>query len=309
MKTYLKKMIPMMVLGVAFATSFATETTVADASAVIIEQDGQEMSSDMKAAIDWTKGDESNVVAIGIGVPNPNVSPVQSRVLARRAAIVDAQRNLLEMIEGVQIDSETVLEDMMVSSDVVKTKISGLVKGARILDEGRNADGSYVVKLGLPLYGATGSVSSAVMPEVVKDMTTEAVPQVTETVLAPQAVTQIREIRYTGVVVDASGLGLKPTFSPVIYDTNGRIIYGIKNLNKEAAISQGVVSYAKELDEASHGNRAGNNPLVVKAVAVRGGANSTNTVNVVVSVEDADRILLANEATHMLEASAVVFVK
>ena len=53
----------------------------------------------------------------------------------------------------------------------------------------------------------------------------------------------------------------------------------------------------------------GNNPLVVKAVEVKGGKNSINKVNVVVSVEDADRILLANEKSGMLENLAVVFVK
>lgn len=306
MRKYAKKMIPIMVMGLAFATDVSVDNVV---HAAIVVEDPQELSADIKAVIDWTKGDESNVTAIGIGVPNPKLSETQGNVLARRAAIVDAQRNLLEIIKGVQVDAETLLEDMMVSSDVVRSKVSGLIRGAVIIDEGRNPDGSYVVKMGIPLYGASGSVASTVMPEVVKTVETEAVLQVTETTLTTQAVAEVKQVRYTGVVVDASGLGLMPTFSPVIYDTNGRIIYGIKNLNKDDAISKGVVSYAKELDAATHGNRAGDNPLVVKAVDVRGGANSVNKVNVVVSVEDADRILIANESTQMLEGSAVVFVK
>ena len=56
-------------------------------------------------------------------------------------------------------------------------------------------------------------------------------------------------------------------------------------------------------------HRVGTNPIVVKAVSVKGGKNSVNPVNVVISVEDADKILLANENTQMLNTAAVVFVK
>ena len=90
---------------------------------------------------------------------------------------------------------------------------------------------------------------------------------------------------------------------------NGRVVYGIKNLDYDYAISQGMVAYADTLETAAHGNRAGESPLVVKAVAVRGGRNSVNKVNVIVSVEDGDRILLACEKSNILQQAAVVFVR
>ena len=111
------------------------------------------------------------------------------------------------------------------------------------------------------------------------------------------------------VVVDAAGLGLEGTFSPVIYDVNGRAIYGMRNIDKDFAISKGMVEYYNDLQTATVNSRAGANPLVVKAVSVRGGANSVNPVNVVVSVEDGDKILYANEKSGMLENKAVAFVK
>lgn len=305
MKKYVKKMIPLMVMGLAFSFNVSIDNV----ESAVVEASSQDMVLDVKGAIDWTKEDESNVTAIGVGVPNPAMTEVQGKVMARRAAIIDAQRQLLEIIKGINVDGESLMSEAMIKSDVVKTKINGLLYGARIIDEGPNPDGSYVVKMGVPLYGTSGSVAAAVIPEVMKDVEKEAVLQVTETTLAPQAVAEVKQVQYTGVVVDATGLGLEPTFSPVIYDTNGRIIYGIKNLDKDVAISKGVVAYANEIGKATHGNRAGDNPLVVKAVDVRGGANSVNKVNVVVSVEDADRILIANESAKMLEGSAVVFVK
>ena len=104
-------------------------------------------------------------------------------------------------------------------------------------------------------------------------------------------------------------MGLEATFAPVIYDTNGRVVYGLSNLDKNKAISEGMVGYVNVIQDATSGNRVGTNPIVVKAVSVKGGKNSVNPVNVVISVEDADKILLANENTQMLNTAAVVFVK
>lgn len=71
-----------------------------------------------------------------------------------------------------------------------------------------------------------------------------------------------------------------------------------------------MVEYAADLQKAAGGfTRAGNNPLIVKALAVKGGLNSVNPVNVVVSVEDGDKILLANEQADIFNQCAVVFVK
>ena len=83
----------------------------------------------------------------------------------------------------------------------------------------------------------------------------------------------------------------------------------MRNIDKDFAISKGMVEYYNDLQTATVKSRAGANPLVVKAVSVRGGANSVNPVNVVVSVEDGDKILYANEKSGMLENKAVAFVK
>lgn len=52
-----------------------------------------------------------------------------------------------------------------------------------------------------------------------------------------------------------------------------------------------MVSYSNEVQDSIYHERPCNNPLAVCAVIVRDGVNSTNKVNVVISVEDADRIL------------------
>ena len=256
-----------------------------------------------EAAAQWEQG---AITAEGFGTPPMGTYGSKASIMARRAAIVDAQRNLAEQINGVQVDAETTVENFVISSDLVKTKVSALIKGAMVVEEQMMPDGAYRVVMSMPMYGTQG-LSSAIMPAIRPNTPPTPPPPVISATITAQI--QTSGVGYTGVIVDASGMGLKPSFSPVIYDTNGRAIYGVSNINYDQAISQGMVGYSSSLSSAQTLPRIGGSPLVVKAVQVRGGNNSTNPVNVVVSVDDGDRILAANAQSQMLMNGSVVFVR
>ena len=298
-----KNLLAAVVLGLSMSLT-SVVPAVASADDVSVQVNVQQ---NVKGSVNWAKGAEADVEAWGVGLPPENVPAARGTALARRAAIVDAYRQLAETIKGVQIDAETSMRDLAIESDIVNTKINALVQGARIVEETANDDGSYTVRMAIPLYGVK-SVAAIAVPEAKEAILTEAAPEISDDYIpAPEVKAQAAS--YTGVIVDAEGLGLEGTFSPVIYDVNGRAIYGMRNIDKDFAISQGMVEYSSDLQAASANSRAGSNPLVVKAVSVRGGGNSVNPVNVVVSVEDGDKILYANEKSGMLENKAVVFVK
>ena len=255
-----------------------------------------------EAAAQWEQG---TITAEGFGTPPMGTYGSKASIMARRAAIVDAQRNLAEQVSGVQVDAETTVENFVISSDLVKTKVSALIKGAMVVEEQMMPDGAYRVVMSMPMYGTQG-LASAIMPAI-RDNTPPTPPP---PVISATITTQIQMGgTYTGVIVDAGGMGLKPSFSPVIYDTNGRAIYGVSNINYDQAISQGMVGYSASVSAAQTLPRVGATPLVIKAVQVRGGNNSTNPVNVVVSVDDGDRILAANQQSQMLMNGSVVFVR
>lgn len=111
-------------------------------------------------AINWTT---SEVYATGLGAPPPHpVNAAQARAMAERAAFVVALRNLLEAVKGVRVDSESVVENFMTRSDVIRTRVDGIVRGARTVKTQYLSDGSVEVLVALSLKG---EFLNAIVPE------------------------------------------------------------------------------------------------------------------------------------------------
>lgn len=110
--------------------------------------------------VNWTTNE---VFAIGLGAPPSRAAnPGQARAMAERAAHVVALRNLLETVKGIRVDSETVVENFIVSSDVIRTRVNGIVKGARVVKKRYLSDGSVEMLVAMPIKGA---FLNAVVPE------------------------------------------------------------------------------------------------------------------------------------------------
>ncbi len=256
-------------------------------------------------AVDWNA---QMITVTGSGIPPAGTRAAQARILARRAAIADAYRQLAEVVQGVDVDAETTVEMATLRSDTIKLKVSAVVKGAQIISENITRDGAYEVTMQLPMFGATNSLASAVIerptyiesfpePEPVRPSYPAYEPKPSR----PDVSIDIT-IRggYTGVIVDCRGFNLKPVMSPVIKNANGTKIYGHKNLDPDYVIEHGMADYAYDMNMAG---RAGSNPLVVKAVDV-----ADFNAYPVVSVADANLILRENEKSGFLEKTAVVFL-
>ena len=68
-----------------------------------------------------------------------------ARVTTTRAAQLDAYRKLAELMFGTVISSRTTLHDFVVADDRITTVVSGVVKGAEIIDTRYFSDGSISV--------------------------------------------------------------------------------------------------------------------------------------------------------------------
>lgn len=287
------------VLAVAFVCS-------AGGSALLpVEFSQNVVCAAQRGSINWEQGERTSIEAYGYGVANmENEGSARGKILARRAAVADAYRNLAEIIQGVQVNSETSMHNLAVQDDTVRVRVDSLVKGAEIVKETYEPNGTYRVLMRIPLYGKQGL--AAVALPALRTAKRENFPPVSPQYEPSARSTEAVEKQYTGVIVDARGLGLNPTFSPVILDDTGRKIYGHENIDTEYAIEHGMVAYAKdgaEAEGAENGNsRAGATPLVVKAVGLEG-----HNCNVVIAQYDADFILAMNQKCGFLDSCAVVF--
>ncbi len=93
------------------------------------------------------------VRATGSGIPPEGKTGTEARLMAERAAKVDAYRNLTELVYGVRIDAATTVEDFVTQRDEIKATVSTFIRGAKVVDTRYLNDGSIEVELELPLSG------------------------------------------------------------------------------------------------------------------------------------------------------------
>lgn len=278
-------------MALAVAVMMLTATVLADPAAT---------------GVDWDKG-VIRATGIGGGKAKTKNKGIQ-RAQARRAATMDAQRNLAEAIQGVHVTSESSMRDLELEYDIVKTRVDATIKNMTEISYQFIDDGTCEVILEMPIFGASNSVAQAAF-EPFKNEPKVPFPQPTTTVNVTANVTTTvngaYSNNYTGLVIDCSGMGLESVMSPVIQNENGQSIYGHRNLDIDKVIDKGMASYANSANDSISRARAGNNPLVIKAVKVAG----TILGNPVVSTADADKILIANQTDMFLDNCNVVFVK
>ncbi len=102
--------------------------------------------------VDWARG---VIHATGRGMyPANSLNRTAMHEMARRAALSDAERNLLGIIGQIKLDSNHDLKSVM-ASGTYTTRIEGYLRGFRIVDE-HDLNGGVEVELELPLTGPNG---------------------------------------------------------------------------------------------------------------------------------------------------------
>jgi len=87
------------------------------------------------------------VTAKGVGIIPDGPDPVVARLQAKRSAKIDALRNLAEKVKGIRLNSTTTVRDFVAERDEISTKIDAVIKGADVVTERENADGTVEVEV------------------------------------------------------------------------------------------------------------------------------------------------------------------
>jgi len=243
--------------------------------------------------VDWTT---QAVKSTGIGGINPKLPPSVQRKNALRAAQLDAMRNMMETLNGVLLTSETTVENAMMSSDIIKTRVEGIVRNFRFTSKPRYmSDGSVEIDMEMLL---TQKVGDALYPETMGGKT----PTYAN---LPSDFNSQEPETYTGLIIDASGTDAVPAMVPNVLDEAGEGIYGQEFVPREAAVKNGVAIYAKSVEEARRNvEKVGTNPLIIMAIRSSG----LNKADLVISDGDVEKAALIADNTDIYDNCKVIIV-
>ena len=209
-----------------------------------------------EATIDWGTRE---LTAVGQAVPPSNAETEgQKRLLARRGAILDAQRNLLETLSNVNVTSDSTMVNLM-ASDVVRSQVEGLIQGAIVTNEAWDGDVEiYTVEMLIPLYEP---------PDESGDVDPPPPPP---------------EHEPTGLVLDLRELNAVPALTFRIFTRSGVEVTPSARAFYVTALPGGLGS---PVEDAMADERVADDPFLVRAVGLR-----ENRIDVVIDDADGQRL-------------------
>ncbi len=108
---------------------------------------GGSRSASINTTLDESQADKI-ITAVGhSALPTDVQNKAQARLMAIRAAEVDAYRNLAEKIHGLTVFGNTTVKDRMAKDDNIRTMVNGFVKNAKMKGEPQEKNGTYEVTL------------------------------------------------------------------------------------------------------------------------------------------------------------------
>jgi len=234
-----------------------------------------------------------SIKAIGVSAEK------QSKYVALKTALIIAQRNLLEKVKGVSLYNLTQMKNSKITSDIIHTRVQGLIVGAQSCGEKYFEDKGYAeVCLQMPLHGH-GGVFDVIYP-VIKEYVPAEVPY---RPLTPMKKNQSRP--FDGLIVDVRHhLSFQPAIINRIIDHHGRTVYDPSMISHKLMMEAGPVQFAttRAKAEAILSDTGSVHPLFIRS------ENIKSHTDVVVSSKDAEKIYLNNLQSNMLHRAHVVFL-
>ena len=240
-------------------------------------------------SINWSRG---VVQAKGIGIPPTKLSGDSN---ARTEALTDAKLNAshetLKIIKELRINGTTVVGDYAIQEPAIMSKIENMVNNAKVVKKEYLTDGTVKIEMEVNLRGGFAQL---ILPKEIKPL--DSIKLVTMNKTSTPV--------FTGLVVDAKGLGVKPVMVPKIIDENNQEVYGSAFVSREYAVQQGMSGYSRDLKESLKEKRVSDYPLVVKGLKTSGPGHS----EIVISNADASKLRGISESLYFMKKCRVIIV-
>lgn len=216
-------------------------------------------------------------------------------LLAHRQAV----ENALSTIKHIRLDATGDVAHVMLDEKVA-AKVRHIVQAAETVREVRQPDGALEVTVRVSLLG---DFAQLMLPEDIKQL--EQIKQM-DTVAGIVRPDLARSAGggYTGLIVDARGIGARPAMAPLLVDESGRQVYGSAFVSREYAVQYGMCAYMRSIDFNRLPVRVAPSPLTVKGLRTLPGNNS----DIVISNADAARLRGASATLDVLKRCRVIIV-
>ncbi|CAN2041571.1 Flagellar assembly protein T C-terminal domain-containing protein [Candidatus Magnetomoraceae bacterium gMMP-15] len=248
-----------------------------------------------KGSINWTKG---IIQAEGNGVPSEKYygNPV-ARSIAEEGAIRIAYQNLLETVKKIQINSAVILGDLKSGKNSVMARVRDMIHEVNISKKQYLSDGAVEITIQMNMYGRFNEIS---LPDEIKEI--NSIKPLNSLSLASN--NKPSSINFTGLIVDARGLDVKPALTIKILNENRDEIYGSAYVSREFAVKNNMSLYLKNFEAALKHKRVADHPFIVRALKTAGTSHS----DIIISNAEAAKLRGFSETLSFLKKCRVIIV-
>lgn len=249
-------------------------------------------------AINWSTG---QVTVIGKAAPE--TTPEGEPIAVPGSARANAMGNIITILKQIKITPALTVGEYASSHDVILAGIEKTAQDSIITQQLYTSAMDVEMRMETRIFGG---FLQLVLPDHIRQIPkiADQEPKALKKAKSPPPQIPINHIPYTGLVIDARGLGLEPILYPTIVSEQGKEIYSSLFVSREFAVQHGVSTYVCNMEAAIGLRRVGSNPLVFKALRKAG--NKTGAI--VVSMADAKTLEKATERHKFLKECRVIIV-
>ena len=198
--------------------------------------------------INWSEG---TATSTGLGFAKKGYNKTIIIQKAKRAAKLDAMRNLLEIIGSIRIDSSSTISDKILEDDSVKTKINGYIRNIINIKYTELEDNTVQAEITIKL-------DSEIYPNF---------KQNDDLLLDTKMFTGKKA---TGIIINAKNVNFVPSLSPKIIQEFKGTLYPANIVKKDNISNKFVVTYLRNLNDAKRHELVGEFPIIINAKKVNG---------------------------------------
>jgi hypothetical protein len=244
--------------------------------------------------INWSTG---NISAVGKASPQDNRDASQGSVPG--SARADANRQIIEILKQIKIKPGLSVGEYASKNDVILAGMEKTAWDARISKQYYTSALAVEISIETSMFGG---FLQLVLPEEIRQ-----IPKINPETTQKNPVDMPMDIKdnpYTGLIIDARGLGVEPVISPVIVSEQGHAVYSSEFISRDFAVQNGACKYICDMGPASADRRIGSHPLVLKGLRKEGKPHPA----VVISMSDYHLLEKATERHIFLKECRVIIV-